>query len=90
MKKRKVEELHKNVMKIMEILINDRTIPKNIRSAVSKAKEEIENGIDEVRLASAVHILDEISNDPNMPLYARTQIWNIVSQLEELRRLVTK
>lgn len=90
MKKRKVEELHKNVRKMMEILINDRTIPKNIRNAVSKAKEEIENGIDEVRLASAVHILDEISNDPNMPLYARTQIWNIVSQLEELRRLVTK
>jgi len=62
----------------------------SLRNAVSKAKEEIEKEIDEVKLASAVHILDEISNDPNMPLYARTQIWNIVSQLEEIRRIVAK
>ncbi len=89
-KSKKVEELCGKVKKMMEVLINDRTIPRNIRNAVSKAKEEIEKGIDEVKLASAVHILDEISNDPNMPLYARTQIWNIVSQLEEIRRIVAK
>ncbi len=89
-KSKKAEELCGKVKKMMEVLINDRTIPRNIRNAVSKAKEEIEKGIDEVKLASAVHILDEISNDPNMPLYARTQIWNIVSQLEEIRRIVAK
>jgi len=28
--------------------------------------------------------LDDISSDPNMPSYVRTQIWNVVSQLESI------
>jgi len=28
--------------------------------------------------------LDEISQDPNCPLFARTKIWNILSQLETI------
>ena len=29
---------------------------------------------------------DDIINDPNMPMYTRTQIWNIVSMLESVKR----
>jgi hypothetical protein len=39
----------------------------------------------EVRISTAIHILDEIINDPNMPMYTRTQIWNVVSMLEQER-----
>ena len=35
-----------------------------------------------VRANAAITILDEISNDPNMPVHTRTQIWSIVSELE--------
>jgi len=41
---------------------------------------------DELKISAAVSTLDEIINDPNMPMYTRTQIWNIVSMLEQLRR----
>jgi hypothetical protein len=27
-------------------------------------------------------MIDEVSNDPNMPVHARTRIWELVSQLE--------
>jgi hypothetical protein len=40
----------------------------------------------EVKISTAIHMLDEIINDPNMPMYTRTRIWNAVSMLEELRR----
>ena len=37
-----------------------------------------------VRINGAISILDEVANDPNIPVYSRTQIWNIVSMLEVL------
>lgn len=76
-----------NVISLMDQIINDRTVPRNIRRAVEESKNAL-NGNDppEVKLSTAISILDEIINDPNMPIYARTKIWNIVSMLEEMRR----
>ncbi len=39
----------------------------------------------DVRAASAIFILDELANDPNIPLHGRTLIWNIISQLETIK-----
>lgn len=69
---------------ILSLIGEDNTTPRNIRRA---AKEAIEILIDAnqthgVRAAQAVNILDDISQDPNMPAYTRTRIWNIVSILE--------
>jgi uncharacterized protein (UPF0147 family) len=38
----------------------------------------------DLRVASASSMLDELANDPNIPLHGRTLIWNIMSRLEEL------
>jgi len=38
-----------------------------------------------VRAANAVGILEEISQDPNMPTHTRILVWNIVSILETIR-----
>ena len=37
------------------------------------------------RAANAIGILDEIVTDPNMPLFARTAIWQAVSLLEQIK-----
>jgi uncharacterized protein (UPF0147 family) len=37
-----------------------------------------------LRAAEAISKIDEISNDPNMPVHARTRIWQLVSQLETI------
>ncbi|MDI6798431.1 MAG: UPF0147 family protein [Candidatus Aenigmarchaeota archaeon] len=77
----------KHVFELLDKIINDRTVPKNIRKAVEDSKAVLNsNDTPEVRISTAIHILDEIINDPNMPMYTRTQIWNIVSMLEERRR----
>lgn len=72
---------------LLEQIIDDRTVPKNIRKAAEDSKI-ILSGADsaEVKISTAIGILDEITNDPNMPMYTRTQIWNAVSILEQKRR----
>ena len=68
--------------------IADSTItPRNIRKVVKDAvtmlhDEKLTIG---VRAANAISILDEVSQDPNMPSFARVTIWSAVSQLEAIR-----
>ena len=77
----------KPVIGLLEQILNDRTVPKNIRKAAEDSKNVLStNDSDEVKISTAIHILDEIINDPNMPMYTRTKIWNAVSILEEMRR----
>ncbi len=64
--------------------MEDSTIPRNIRRVADDTKKVL---IDEskglgLRAATAISMIDEISNDPNMPVHARTRIWELVSQLE--------
>ncbi|MEM5879191.1 MAG: UPF0147 family protein [Candidatus Aenigmatarchaeota archaeon] len=76
------------IFSFLDLVINDRTVPKNIRKVAEDAKNLLndENQPADLRLSTAIHMLDEITNDPNMPMYARTKIWNVVSLLEEKRR----
>ncbi|MEK6887734.1 MAG: UPF0147 family protein [Candidatus Aenigmatarchaeota archaeon] len=71
------------ISKLLDEINDDRTVPRNIRNMVQEAKDNL-NGKQElaVRINAAISILDEVSNDSNIPTYTRTQIWNIVSMLE--------
>ena len=73
---------------MLDGIINDRTVPKNIRKVLEDSKSALTGNekSEELKISTAIHLLDEITNDPNMPLYARTQIWNIVSMLEQIRK----
>jgi len=81
------EEQLKQVADIVARLSEDTSVPRNIRRAASEAKVSILKKGDEpaVRAASARITLEEISNDPNMPIHARTQIWNALSVLETIK-----
>lgn len=77
----------KQVADIMARVAEDTSVPRNIRRAASEAREALlkEKDDDVVRAGSAILILDEISNDPNMPVHTRTTIWNALSILETIR-----
>lgn len=77
------------IVKLLTGVIEDRTVPRNIRAAAEEARKELTESSDnswDIRLSSAISALDDITNDPNMPMYTRTQIWNIVSMLEAVKR----
>ncbi|MCD6226750.1 MAG: UPF0147 family protein [Candidatus Aenigmarchaeota archaeon] len=77
-----------SVIKLLGEILEDRTVPRNIKAMVEQAKNALEdkNSDLNLRLSTAISNLDEIINDPNMPMYTRTQIWNIVSILESLKK----
>ncbi len=73
--------------KLLEQIVSDRTVPRNIRTAAESVIQNLRSGADtvEIKLSSAIYVLDEVSNDPNIPMYTRTLVWNIVSLLEKCR-----
>lgn len=77
---------YKPVLEILDRIITDRSIPKNVREAVERAKNALNsNKEEEVKTNEAIFILDEIVNDPNLPIHGRTMIWNAVSLLEQIK-----
>ena len=77
----------KQAMSIMNMVAEDNTTPRNIRRTAKQASDIL---LDEslsmaARAANAIDILDQISQDPNMPMYTRTRIWNVISVLEGIR-----
>ena len=70
----------------LNMLSEDNSIPRNIRRGAEEVKQILLTESDpiDLRVASASSILDELANDPNIPLHGRTLIWNIMSRLEEL------
>ena len=81
-----VEEELKSVAELMEAVAGDFSVPRNIRKAVSDAREKILSEEDAtVKISAAIYLLDDISNDINMPPHTRTEIWTIISDLEAIR-----
>jgi uncharacterized protein (UPF0147 family) len=38
-----------------------------------------------VRAANAIEMIEGIMNDPNLPVFTRTQLWMAISILEQIR-----
>jgi len=76
------------IKKLLDEINDDRSVPRNIRSSVQEAKESLDDISQdlEIRISNAISLLDNISNDPNLPIYTRTQIWNVVSMLEVINK----
>jgi uncharacterized protein (UPF0147 family) len=81
------EEKLDQIIVVLDQLAEDTSVPRNIRRGAVECKERLqkrEEALD-VRTASAIFKLDEMANDPNIPLHGRTLIWNIISQLEQVK-----
>ena len=68
-------------------LADDASVPRNIRRGAQTATDELSKprvALD-MRVASAVYLLDDLANDPNLPTHGRTAIWSIISGLESLQ-----
>lgn len=74
-------------IQVLTLIADDNTTPRNIRRTAKNASEML---VDEslsiaARAANAIAVLEDISQDPNMPMYSRTRIWNAISVLEGIR-----
>lgn len=83
-----MEEKLEPIRNALEQVAEDKSVPSNIKENCRECIEILQEGDEElsVRVNSCTSILDEVANDANIPMYTRTQIWNIVSMLESLGR----
>jgi len=81
------EERMKQAMEVLGIVSEDTTTPRNIRRAAKQSIEALQatQNTLAVRASSAISILDEILQDPNMPPYTRVKLWNVMSLLEAIK-----
>ncbi len=75
---------YSKIIEVLGQLITDTSVPKNVRSSISRAKESLSKQVDDdpAALSTAIYALDDVSNDINLPMHARTMIWSILSELE--------
>jgi len=74
-------------VELMEAIMEDNSVPRNIRKTIDDAKQKITSKEDtlSVNLSNAIYLMEDISNDINMPSHTRTEIWTIISELEAIR-----
>ncbi len=79
-----IEAKLEEILNLMDEIMQDTSVPRNIRSAISDAKHLVtkEDGDKVVNITQAIYILDEAANDVNIPMHTRTQIWSLISALE--------
>ncbi len=85
-KSQNTETLNAAITTLEEIALNPST-PKNIKKSITDLIIELKKQeyAVSVRAANAISILDDITQDPNMPSYVRVTLWQAVSALERIR-----
>lgn len=75
------------VDQILQHIMEDTSVPRNIRRATEESRNILSEEDEDptIRASTVISILDEISNDPNIPIHARTLIWEVLSELESVR-----
>ena len=81
------EEKLKQISKILDQLAEDTSVPRNIRRGAKESQDLLlkSNEALDIRTFTVISKLDELANDPNIPLHGRTLIWNIISELETIK-----
>jgi uncharacterized protein (UPF0147 family) len=70
----------------IDTLLNESNVPRNVKSALEEARKALDSNEEYAfKASSATYKIDEVSNDINLPPYARTVIWNILSMLESIK-----
>jgi len=77
----------KEAIDTLNLIVSTSSTPKTIKKSITDlvtdlVKEEYSLS---VRAANTISLLDDITQDPNMPSYVRTQLWQAVSKLESIR-----
>jgi hypothetical protein len=81
------KESMKEAIETLNQIASNNSTPKTIRKSVSDLIGDLSKEEDSlsVRAANTISLLDDVTQDPNMPSYVRTQLWQAVSKLESIR-----
>ena len=82
-----IEKAFKNVQTLLQGMINDRSVPRNIKRIAQQginiidAKEESPGIVS----SNVMYLVDDLALDPNIPFHSRSVIYRIISILETIK-----
>lgn len=81
------KESMKEAIETLNQIIASSSTPKTIKKSITDLIADLNNEEYSlsVRAANTISLLDDVTQDPNMPSYVRTQLWQAVSKLESIR-----
>jgi len=83
------KEAFEQVKILLEAMIQDRAVPRNIKRVAQKAIDELaredEDATDAILAANVIYLVDDLTMDANIPFHSRTTIYRIMSILEKIK-----
>jgi len=81
------EEAFENVLTLLRGMLQDRTVPRNIKRLAQKGINIINESNDSpgILASNVMYLVGDLSQDPNIPFASRTVIYRIISILETIR-----
>ena len=74
------------VNELLSSLTTDSSISKNVRDILDNIMEDLRDGDVAIKIDAALQKVEDLSLDPNLSPYTRTQIWNLTSLLESAQK----
>ncbi|RZD31623.1 MAG: hypothetical protein CXT77_01905 [uncultured DHVE6 group euryarchaeote] len=74
-------------IELIDEICEEQGMPKNIKTILIEVKGSLQDNSRDVRLIldEAKDKISNLSEDPNLQSFSRTQIWNLSSALEEVQ-----
>jgi uncharacterized protein (UPF0147 family) len=83
------KEAFDQVKILLEAMIQDRAVPRNIKRVAQKGIDELsredEDATDAILAANVIYLVDDLTMDANIPFHSRTTIYRIMSILEKIK-----
>ena len=81
------KESMKEAVDTLDQIVSSSSTPKTIKKSITDLINDLksEEYALAVRAANTISLLDDVTQDPNLPSYVRTQLWQAVSKLESIR-----
>jgi uncharacterized protein (UPF0147 family) len=82
-----IEKAFNDVQGLLEGMIKDRSVPRNIKRIAQRGINELHKDEDTpgVIASNVLYLVGDLSLDPNIPFHSRSTIYRIISILETIR-----
>ncbi|TFF91875.1 MAG: hypothetical protein EU543_06080 [Promethearchaeota archaeon] len=82
-----IKEVFENVINLLNGMMKDRSVPRNIKRVAQRAIDELNKDEETpgVIASNVIYMIDDLSQDPNIPFHVRTSVYRILSLLENIQ-----
>jgi hypothetical protein len=73
-------------IELIDEICEEHGMPRNVKEVLTEVKTILQDNSQDVKiiLDTAKQKISDLSEDPNLQTFSRTQIWNLASTLEEV------